>query len=95
MLGAILALPFAAVAFLFHSDSVMWLRIALGSTYVFLMAPVTAYLALNFTGSTTFTSRTGVKKEIFRYIPAMAASLVIGAVLAGTVIAMHYLGGAI
>ena len=30
---------------------------------------VTAYLALNFTGSTTFTSRTGVKKEIFRYVP--------------------------
>ena len=33
---------------------------------------VVAYFALNFTGCTTFTSRTGVKKEIFRYVPVMA-----------------------
>jgi hypothetical protein len=32
----------------------------------------TAYLALNFTGCTTFTSRTGVKKEIYRYVPIIA-----------------------
>jgi hypothetical protein len=44
--------------------------------------PITAYLALNFTGSTPFTSRTGVKKEIFRYVPIMAAMAVSGAVLA-------------
>jgi hypothetical protein len=33
---------------------------------------VTAFISLNFTGTSTFTSRTGVKKEIFAYIPAMA-----------------------
>ncbi len=73
----------------------MWLRVAAGLAYVLLMAPVTAYLALNFTGASTFTSRTGVKKEIFRYIPAMVASLIIGTVLAGIVIGMHFFGGAI
>jgi hypothetical protein len=94
-LGILLALPFADSAFLGNSGSAIWLQVALGLAYVFLMAPITAYLALNFTGSTTFTSRTGVKKEIFRYIPAMAASLVVGAVLAALVIAMHFLGGGI
>jgi hypothetical protein len=43
--------------------------------------PITAYLALNFTGSTPFTSRTGVKKEIFRYVPVMVAMAVSGFVL--------------
>ena len=45
-----------------------------------LMPAVTAYLALNFTGSTTFTSRTGVKKEIYRYVPIMVAMAVAGVV---------------
>jgi len=40
--------------------------------YALLIPPITAYLALNFTGATTFTSRTGVKTEMFTYLPAMA-----------------------
>ncbi len=95
ILGAALSLPLAAVAFLSSPASAMWLRITVSLVYVLLMAPITAYYALNFTGASTFTSRTGVKKEIFRYIPAMAASLIIGVVLAGVVIGMHFLGGAI
>ena len=46
-----------------------------------LIPAVTAYLALNFTGSTTFTSRTGVRKEIFRYVPVMALMAGVGVVL--------------
>ena len=45
------------------------------------MPSLTAYLALNFTGCTTFTSRTGVKKEIFRYVPIMALMAVSGILL--------------
>ena len=45
-----------------------------------LFPPITAYLALNFTGSTPFTSRTGVRREIFRYIPVMAWSFGLGLV---------------
>jgi hypothetical protein len=48
---------------------------------VFLMAPPVAYMALNFTGSSPIASRTGVKREIFRYIPIFAAMIVVGAVL--------------
>jgi hypothetical protein len=55
---------------------------------------VTAYLALNFTGSTTFTSRTGVKKEIFRYVPVMALMAGIGVIL-GIVLGISRLVGMI
>jgi ABC-type dipeptide/oligopeptide/nickel transport system permease component len=51
------------------------------------VAPVSAYLALNFTGSTTFTSKTGVRKEIFKYIPVMAWMLGVGVML-GIVLAI-------
>jgi hypothetical protein len=50
------------------------------------MAVVTAYLALNFTGCTPFTSRTGVKKEIFCYVPVMV-------IMAGSGIALAVLLG--
>jgi hypothetical protein len=43
-----------------------------------MISPWVAFLALNFTGSTTFTSRTGVRREIFRYIPMMAATFILG-----------------
>lgn len=46
---------------------------------ILLMSPWVGYLALNFTGSTTFTSRTGVKKEIFTYLPILATLFVVGA----------------
>lgn len=45
------------------------------------MPALTACLDLNFTGATTFTSRTGVKKEIFRYVPIMAFMAGSGVVL--------------
>jgi hypothetical protein len=62
------------------------------ATALLLFPPVTAYLALNFTGSTPFTSRTGVKKEIFRYVPVMAAMAASGAVLVILAGALRLLG---
>jgi hypothetical protein len=50
-------------------------------TYLLVFPPITAYLALNFTGSTSFTSRTGVRNEIFAYIPALVWTFGIGIVL--------------
>ena len=81
ILGALTALPFAATTFLNHQGSMLWLRLSYALTFMLLMPPVTAYLALNFTGSTPFTSRSGVKREIFRYIPIMSVSLVAGTIL--------------
>jgi len=42
---------------------------------------VSAFLTLNYTGSTPFTSRSGVKKEMRLGLPVMAASLVIALLL--------------
>jgi hypothetical protein len=72
ILGGVVALPFVIAAFLKNPESVMWLRSAWALVYALLIPPITAYLALNFTGATTFTSRTGVKTEMFTYLPAMA-----------------------
>jgi len=65
---------------------------AVAAAALLVFPPVTAYLALNFTGSTPFTSRTGVKKEIFRYVPVMAAMAVSGAILAIAAGALRLLG---
>jgi acetyl-CoA decarbonylase/synthase complex subunit gamma len=49
---------------------------------VFLALPaVSAFYTLNFTGCTTYTSRTGVKKEMRLAMPAMAGALALGALL--------------
>jgi hypothetical protein len=59
-----------------------------------LIPAVTAYIALNFTGCTTYTSRTGVKKEIFRYVPVMAVMAGLG-IIAGLLLVISRLLGLI
>ncbi|MBM3126890.1 MAG: carbon monoxide dehydrogenase [Chloroflexi bacterium] len=81
ILGGIVAVPFAVLAFTKTPESALWLRSAWALVYALLIPPLTAYLTLNFTGSTTFTSRTGVRKEIFAYVPAMAWMFGIGIAL--------------
>jgi hypothetical protein len=68
------------------------LQLAAAAATLLVFPPITAYLALNFTGSTPFTSRTGVKKEIFRYVPVMAAMVISGAVVAILATALRLLG---
>ena len=79
ILGLIVALPFA-YAMLIRTGPA-WPNALAALGYVLAMPPVTAYLALNFTGSSTFTSRTGVRKEIYRYIPPMAVLFVVGVLI--------------
>lgn len=81
ILGGLVALPFGLVVFLSSSDVAWWRQAGGALTYLLALPPVTAFLALNFTGSTTFTSRSGVRREIFTYIPVMAWMFGIGIVL--------------
>lgn len=76
MLGLIVALPFAY--YVCAGNGVSWHSALAALGYILFMMPATAYLALNFTGSSTFTSRTGVRKEIYRYIPPMAVMFAAG-----------------
>jgi hypothetical protein len=73
ILGGLIALPFALLAlFTQNPDTVVWRQISGAVINLLIWPPVTAFVALNFTGSTTFTSRTGVRSEIYKYIPVMA-----------------------
>jgi hypothetical protein len=71
-LGGVVALPFALTAILGNPDGTWWLRVGWVLAGMLVLPTVTAFLALNFTGSTPFTSRSGVRLEIFTYIPIMA-----------------------
>ena len=93
ILGVVVALPFVLAVFLGNSNSAMWLRVLGALTWVLALPPVTAYLALNFTGSTTFTSRTGVRREMFKYIPVMAWTFGGGIALTIALATLRILGG--
>jgi len=81
ILGGVLALPFMYLTFVNHPASAFWLRSAGALSWLLLIPSITAFITLNFTGSTTFTSRSGVRREIFAYIPVMAWMFGIGLVL--------------
>jgi hypothetical protein len=93
ILGFIVALPFA---WLFYSAPALpgWAPVLAAIPPLLIIPAVTAYLALNFTGSTTFTSRTGVKKEIFRYVPVMVVMAGAG-VISGIALGAGRLMGAL
>lgn len=71
LLGLLVMIPFIIFSFS-GSESTLLLRVLHVLPLLLGFPVVTAFIALNFTGSSTFTSRTGVKKEIYAYIPAMA-----------------------
>jgi len=93
ILGGAVALPFALSTFWRNPDATWWLRAGGALTYLLPLPPVTAFLALNFTGSTTFTSRSGVRREIFTYVPAMAWMFGIGIVLTIVLVLARVWGG--
>ncbi len=93
LIGGLMTLPFALNAFYSVTDETLWLRYGWALTYMLVMPPISAFLALNFTGSSTFTSVTGVKCEIFTYIPKMAWMFGIGIILIIVLSSMRILGG--
>lgn len=82
ILGGLVALILFLVkaSFTETDTSLLW-QAGGGISYVLVWSPVTAFVSLNFTGSTTFTSRSGVRREIFRYVRIMAGVLIAGIVL--------------
>lgn len=70
-LGILIALFFGIFNIYHHTDFPIGLKILTSIAGLLILPPVTAFVSLNFTGSTTFTSRTGVRNEIFRYFPPM------------------------
>ncbi len=73
--GAIVGLFWVFICCLIAGKSWNFLQI---SGALLILPSVSAFCALNFTGCTPFTSRSGVKKELRVGLPAMAASVVAG-----------------
>jgi len=93
ILGVIVSLPFAYV-FGTTPGLPMWAGVLSAVAALLLIPAVIAYLALNFTGSSTFTSRMGVKKEIFSYVKVMAGMAAIG-VISGIILGISKIMGVI
>jgi hypothetical protein len=81
LLGGLVALPFALAALLGGPGAAGWQRVGMALACLLAMPAVTAFLALNFTGSTTYTSRSGVRHEIHTYVPVIAWAFGLGMVL--------------
>jgi hypothetical protein len=80
VLGMVLSVPFLSF-YLINSVGAQWATLLLCASVLLLMAAVVGYFGLNFTGCSTYASRTGVRREIYRWMPVMATMLIIGAVL--------------
>jgi hypothetical protein len=81
ILGAVVAAPFAIARTVGSAGASWWWGPGWGLVHLLGMAPVTAFLALLFTGSTTFTSKSGVAREIRRYTRVLAFAFGAGIVL--------------
>ncbi len=90
-LGVLVALPFAGYGGT-HASLSPWANLLAAIIPLLTMPVVTAYLALNFTGCTPYTSRSGVRTEIFRYIPAMVIMAGSGIALTLLVSILWFLG---
>jgi CO dehydrogenase/acetyl-CoA synthase delta subunit len=88
MLGGAVALA-AAGAALVSDEGSAWQKAARAASYMLALPAITSFIALNFTGATPFASPSGVRREIFKYVPVMAAMAASGVVLNG---ARHLLG---
>jgi hypothetical protein len=80
VLGMGLSVPFLYYYFV-NGLGPQWATLFLCISVLLFMAAVVGYFGLNFTGCSTYASRTGVRKEIYRWIPVMVTMLIIGAVL--------------
>ncbi len=92
LLGLAAALPFALSVTQIHQDWPMWRASGQALAFLLAMPAATAYLALNFTGATTFTSPGGVRREIFTYIPGMAWTFASGVLLAFGLAVVRWMG---
>jgi hypothetical protein len=73
--GAITGIAIGLAASLVFSDSLGWLNTL---ALIIATATISSWCAMHFTGSSTFTSPSGVEKEMRQAIPAQAAALLVG-----------------
>ncbi len=90
ILGLILAAPFSFYS-IYTAEGIL-IGLAYGAADALLIVPAVAYMALNFTGCSTYASRTGVRREIFTYIPMLVGLILAGAVLMSLSLVASWMG---
>jgi len=93
ILGGLVALPIAWWAYQAGAGQAAGLRGAQAVALLLGLPAVTAFLALNFTGSTPITSPSGVKREMYRYIRWMAGLAGVGALTTLALAIARWIGG--
>jgi hypothetical protein len=81
VVGIAASAPFALTLLLWKRGGPAWIAPAWAGALLLMALPVTGFLALSFTGSTPFTSRSGVRREIQKYTRPMAAMFGSGIIL--------------
>jgi hypothetical protein len=94
LLGALTAAPFALVSLGGSLGTASLGSIGMATAQMLVLPPITAFAALNFTGSTPYPSRTGVKREMGRYIRPMAIFFAIGLILYIAMVVLRLVGAA-
>ncbi len=78
MIGGIVAL---ALVFARGADHTTWSGLLETAAWLLIIPSIAAFLAMNFTGSSTYTSLSGVKKEMGVALPAEIATAALGGVV--------------
>jgi hypothetical protein len=79
MLGSLAAFGMAVVNTLWaYPGRPAWWLVLSTLGYLLLWPPLTAFIALNFTGASTFTSRSGVRQEMNSYLRVLLALFLAG-----------------
>lgn len=81
ILGGIIALPFFFVVALSAATAVWWKNLGQAFPYLLIVPSLVAFITLNYTGATPFTSKSGVAREIFSYFPIMFWMFCAGAII--------------
>jgi len=71
ILGSMIALPFFIIVLFTSPTAAWWKGLGMAFPYLLLIPSLTAFITLNYTGATPYTSKSGVAREIFSYFPAM------------------------
>lgn len=71
LLGGITSIPFFLAVYLGNPLTALWIRLGRAFPYLLIIPSLVAFITLNYTGATPFTSRSGVEREIFAYFPVM------------------------
>jgi len=80
--GLLASVPFIAITACLWKGSSLIEVLALDISMLLYCVAAVGYFGMNWTGCTPYPSRTGVRREIFRYIPPIAAMMVVATVLA-------------